>query len=302
MTMRKLGVLVRCRLRTSGEGGFTLIETVIAITFIFGSLLALAYTATSGFGYQDAARQRQTANGIANQLMEKVRGLSTTQLQTGLLSTDVPGLLSTGATDSRISGSLFVPEPGCTDSSVPVSYVPGCTEPIISGSSQSAFPLNKHLWCTAAAQTLTVNHVDYSCGTFVTRETTTTPYRVTVIVTWTGGARGPNKVVRIQSLFTSAPGCASSTNHPYAGTCQPFFSVQATEPSANIAITTVQEAYAAGVGAVTPIKTPTATPTETATTTGSASGDAKPSPTADASPNPSPSSTTTTPSSPTSAH
>ena len=70
------------------------------------------------------------------------------------------------------------------------------------------------------------------------------------------------------------------------------------EPSANIAITTVQEAYAAGVGTVIPIKT---TPTPTATATGTAgSGDAKPSPSADASPNASPSSTTTPPTSPTS--
>ena len=60
-------------------------------------------------------------------------------------------------------------------------------------------------------------------------------------------------------------------------------------PSANIAITTVQEAYAAGVGTVTPIKTPAATPT----------GDSKPSATADASPDPSPASATTPPSSPT---
>ena len=60
-------------------------------------------------------------------------------------------------------------------------------------------------------------------------------------------------------------------------------------PSANIAITTVQEAYAAGVGTVTPIKTPTATP----------AGDSKPSATADASPDPSPASATTPPSSPT---
>ncbi len=73
------------------------------------------------------------------------------------------------------------------------------------------------------------------------------------------------------------------------------------------ASTTVQEAYAAGVGgAVTPIKTPTATPTATSTSTttvtasGTApAGDAKASATADASPDPSPASTTTPPSSPT---
>ncbi len=54
----KNGVLERCRARLHDEHGFSLLETVIAITIIFGSLLVLAYTATAGFGYEALARER----------------------------------------------------------------------------------------------------------------------------------------------------------------------------------------------------------------------------------------------------
>lgn len=233
-----LRAMIRARMRArlhQDERGFTIIETVIAVTVIFGSLTALAYTATAGFGYQDAARQRQTANGLANQLMERVRGLTTTQITMGLLSTDL--------TDSRITGGNFYPVSGCTAGSPP-----GCTESIVSSPAQASFPLNKHLWCSATSQTLTINNVPYSCGTYVTRDTSVTdaPYRITIILTWTSGASGPNKIVRLQSLFTSPPGCTSSTNHPYPGPCQGFFSLQATVPSVDVNIARTSGTSAAG--------------------------------------------------------
>ncbi|MGH2528393.1 MAG: type IV pilus modification PilV family protein, partial [Actinomycetota bacterium] len=66
--MRRPGWLARVRVRAhSDERGFTLLETVIAVTVIFGSLLMLAYTATIGFTYASLARERQSATGLANQ-------------------------------------------------------------------------------------------------------------------------------------------------------------------------------------------------------------------------------------------
>src|SRR5215210_1465767 len=85
-----LRVMVRARMRAldhEGERGFTLIESVIAITIIFGSLTALAFTATNGFRYVAFARERQAANGIANQVMEEIRGLTYSKIQQGLSST-----------------------------------------------------------------------------------------------------------------------------------------------------------------------------------------------------------------------
>ena len=76
---RRLAVRLRARLYPD-ERGFTLLETVIAITVIFSALLALAYTATIGFGYESLARQKLTATGIADQIMEQVRGLAAVDL------------------------------------------------------------------------------------------------------------------------------------------------------------------------------------------------------------------------------
>src|SRR5438874_9374171 len=80
----------RARLHAD-ERGFSLIEAMIAITIIFGSLTALAYTATTGFRYVAYAREKQAANGIANQVMEEIRGLVYSNIQQGLSSGPAAG-------------------------------------------------------------------------------------------------------------------------------------------------------------------------------------------------------------------
>ena len=81
---------ILCRLR-SDERGFSLLETVIAITVIFGALLTLSYAATIGFRYESLARQKQTATGIADQIMEQTRGLAWDRITAGHLSSDLAG-------------------------------------------------------------------------------------------------------------------------------------------------------------------------------------------------------------------
>src|SRR5512143_386896 len=90
MTRRQLQRRFQARL-VGDERGFTLLETIIAITVIFGSLTTLAYAATASLHYQDIARQRQSANGLAAQIMEEVRGLAYTKITSGLSSTDLTG-------------------------------------------------------------------------------------------------------------------------------------------------------------------------------------------------------------------
>jgi hypothetical protein len=64
-----------------------------------------------------------------------------------------------------------------------------------------------------------------------------------VIVQWASAAypNKPNNVVRVQSLFASPAGCVSSSTHPFAAPCQPFFYGLAQVPAGKIAVTgTVQ--------------------------------------------------------------
>ena len=73
------------------ERGFTILETVIAITVIFASMVALAYTATIGFRSIAYARERVTFDGVADPIMEEIRGQAYSKIQTGLLTTDLTG-------------------------------------------------------------------------------------------------------------------------------------------------------------------------------------------------------------------
>ncbi|HSH58933.1 MAG TPA: type II secretion system protein [Acidimicrobiales bacterium] len=69
------------------EAGFTLIEMVVAVVIIFGGLLALMSTATVGLVDAALARQRQTATGLANQVLEQIRGLPYETVAQGLEDT-----------------------------------------------------------------------------------------------------------------------------------------------------------------------------------------------------------------------
>ena len=212
----------------SDERGFSLLETVIAITVIFGALLTLSYAATIGFRYESLARQKQTATGIADQIMEQTRGLAWDRITAGHLSSDLtgdPNLVTSCSGDAAGVYRLL----SCTAQ----TGRPGSGERVVAGASSCAsgspdcvYPLVRH------TGQITQNNIAYTWSTYDTNNcptvttagcTATTPYRVTVIVTWTGGRAAPNKIVQVQSLFWSPTGCRSTSTHPFAAPCQPFF-------------------------------------------------------------------------------
>jgi type II secretory pathway pseudopilin PulG len=91
----------RLRALSHDERGFTILETVIAITVMFASLVALAYTATIGFKSIAYARERVTFNGVADQIMEEIRGQAYSKIQSGLLTSDLtgdPNIINCGGT------------------------------------------------------------------------------------------------------------------------------------------------------------------------------------------------------------
>src|SRR6266568_5256808 len=91
--MKRIGGPWRGILRRihADDRGFTLVEVVFAITIMFVVLLALGYTATIGFSYESLAREKQTATGIADQIMEQARGLAWEKIVAGHRSSDLSG-------------------------------------------------------------------------------------------------------------------------------------------------------------------------------------------------------------------
>jgi type II secretory pathway pseudopilin PulG len=211
----------RTRARLDGERGFTIVETVVAMVVIFGSLTALMYTATSGFRYIALARERQAATGAATRLMEQLRALSVDTITDGMKTSDI----ATG--DPRIKTPT-----DCGDGQY--HFLTCAGENIVHESDPATVePLVPHMGTLAAPEYPTT----YSWATYITNsDPTNDPYRVTVIVSWAGGSvGGAAKFVQLQSLWSSPKGCAASpVIHPFAGACQPFFTGTATAPQGSI--------------------------------------------------------------------
>jgi type II secretory pathway pseudopilin PulG len=217
--MSRRHLILRTRARLDGERGFTLLETVIALMVIFASMTALVYTATIGFRYSGYGRDRIQASGIANRIMEDIRGLAYTKITSGIPSTEL-------ASDSRIvsCAGTYRFESCSGEKMVSSTFAAGYTA----------------AWLKPHTGTLTVGHLDVTYGTYVTNNTpTTTPYRVTVIVQWSNGAiaNAPNNSVRLQSLFWSPSGCVNPSTHPFAAPCQPFFYGQVDSPQPRLDVT-----------------------------------------------------------------
>ena len=78
-----------------------------------------------------------------------------------------------------------------------------------------------------------------NCPAVVTGCSSIAPYKVTIIVTWTGAGTSTTGVqgVTTQSLFHSPTGCINSSTHPFAAPCQPFFYGQALAPTGQVRVT-----------------------------------------------------------------
>ncbi|HXF37626.1 MAG TPA: prepilin-type N-terminal cleavage/methylation domain-containing protein [Actinomycetota bacterium] len=211
MTPSSWSAAARARLRHD-ERGFTLLETMIAITVIFGALLAFAYTATTGFRYEGFARERQGATGVATRIMEEVRGLAYEKVQQGLDTDDL-------ASDPRIVT-------GCSGDAAGTYRFESCGGEAIVHTDldpdQTVVPLMPHTGTLGPADGYPT---PYTWSVYVTNDDPTEdPYRVTVVVTWESRRiTGAANEVRVQSLFYSPSGCVDPATHPFAAPCQPFF-------------------------------------------------------------------------------
>jgi Tfp pilus assembly protein PilV len=217
--MSRRHLIRRTRARLEGERGFTILETVIALMVVFASLTALAYTASIGFRYSGYGRDRIQASGLANRIMEDIRGLAYTKITNGIPTSEL-------AADSR-----------AVNCSGTYRFQSCAGEKIVSSTFAAGY---EAAWLVPHSDDVAVGNLDATYSVYVTNDTpTTTPYRVTVILEWTNGAiaSAPNNSVKVQTLFWSPDGCVNSTTHPFAAPCQPFFYGQVDAPQARFSVT-----------------------------------------------------------------
>lgn len=207
--MERLLVHLRRRMqrRLDGDGGFTLIELVLASGVIALVMSSLAYLGTVAFTDAAISRSRQTATGLASQALEQVRALPYDTVALGLLTSDV-----SAGTDPNITVSGGVYKYG--GETIPNHTSIATAEPLVPHQSTKA-----------------IDGVDYTVSTYVTYlgdDVSSRSFRVTTKVSWVSGLRGSGvqKFVQAQTVVyspeASGAACGSTATHPFAAPCQPF--------------------------------------------------------------------------------
>jgi type II secretory pathway pseudopilin PulG len=205
-------LIARLRSRTAREEGFTLVEVMVAVAILFIALLALARTATVAFTDIAASRQRQTANQLANQLVEEVRAIPYESVKRGLKTNQLTG-------DPNVincSGTYYFPNLGCP--------APTGSEKVVhTNGGPNTRPLVPHNGSVGPPDYPST----YNWSVYVT-EAADAPsagaYRVTAQVTWTPAQRsGVRSSIDAKTLLYSPTGSVDSSTHPFTGPRQAYF-------------------------------------------------------------------------------
>ena len=191
------------------EAGFTLVEISVALGVLFVAMLAMAQTAMVGFRDTAFARQRQTANQMANQLLEEIRGLAYEHVTKGLASEDLAG-------DPNIvdcSGAPYFKVCPPDAAAEPIVHTPGLA---------TVTPLVPHQGTYGPPDYPS----DFDWNVYVTQAQDAPEagaFRVLAIVTWANPQNpGARNEVETQTLMFSPTGCLDTTTHPFGAPCQAY--------------------------------------------------------------------------------
>ena len=207
--MKRLSFAVLGR-RLRHEHGFSLIEVVVAMGVIFFSMLMLVTTSIIGFNGAQVAKHRQTATALADKIVEQVRALPFTAVTEGLLDSDLSG-------DSNIvtgggCGTAYEYQSCTIDSSNPP-----IGETIVHQASltySSGTPLYPHKVTLGSSAGFPQGGTQ---AVYITRVNgSTTVYRLTVVISWTLGAR--TQSIQTSTQLSNPTGSGGSSNNASTST------------------------------------------------------------------------------------
>ncbi len=209
--MRRLPA--RQRPDASGDGGFSLVEVIVAMVVIAVGLLGLMAVQVRSLSTVALAKERQTATGLASRAMEQLRAVPYTVLQGGVVCSELAG-------DPDVA--VTAPSGSCSATFSPSYDTSIAAESIVTTTAAQVAPLSPHQPADVA-----INAATYRVRTYVTRvdpdPTVDSGYWLTVVASWTSGnSRNVRKVIGVRSRVYSPMGCLSPTTHPFSGPCQPF--------------------------------------------------------------------------------
>jgi len=207
--------------RRRSEDGFTLVELMIASSVMVTALTMIAGVLTTGLSATAHGRERQSATGLANQVLEQLRATPMATLEAGMGSND----LAT-TTDSSISKAQGATCPtsgsGYTFASETIRCTTYTTDPVVT-------PLIPHV------HTATVGPTTYNVATYLTyynNNLTAGTYRATAVVSWASAVAGRvTKSVQAQTIIYTPPSGDTRCNKSFVP-CQPAFTGDAVQTPA----------------------------------------------------------------------
>jgi len=119
----------------SGDGGFSLVEVIVAMVVIAVGLLGLMAVQVRSLSTVALAKERQTATGLASRAMEQLRAVPYTVLQGGVVCSELAG-------DPDVA--VTAPSGSCSATFSPSYDTSIAAESIVTTTAAQVAPLSPH--------------------------------------------------------------------------------------------------------------------------------------------------------------
>lgn len=204
---------------SSGEGGFSLIETVVSISLIVLVMAAFSTFFVNTVAFTSLQRANQAATAVANSMLERIRALPPSDLVTGRDATSVAAQLQ--AAPAPVSASLISMGVG-VGAAVDPSATAGGAGPVTVPIAPTATTLNGVVFNTSVYLGNCTVVAGVTVGANCAPAAAPTGYlRAVVAVTWTG-SRCP------------ATGCSYVTSTLVSTADDPLFNPRQAPPAAPV--------------------------------------------------------------------